>query len=169
MSGAGKGVPVSGQLKVAPSHPSVSECNGYKDQRFRSRDDTFATVRDRKVRIYEGSSLYALCRLWLRNGCPEETQPQYVDGVKLLPKPLPTLVPDAPIKKEDGEEEEERPVENLSPQELLQRHVKRAKRVRALLREERLQRIARYKTRLALLLPPLAEQQQFRNDTDASN
>lgn len=28
-----------------------------------------------------------------------------MDGVKLLPKPLPTLVPDAPIKKEDGEEE----------------------------------------------------------------
>ncbi|KAF7153673.1 hypothetical protein RHSIM_Rhsim01G0134400 [Rhododendron simsii] len=164
-----KGVPVSGQLKAATSQPSVSECNGYKDQRDRSRDDTFATVRDRKVRIYEGSSLYALCRSWLRNGYPEEPQPQYVDGVKLLPKPSPSLVVDASIKKEAGEEEEERSVENLSSQDLLQRHVKRAKRVRAQLREERLQRIARYKTRLALLLPPLAEQQQFRNDTAASN
>ncbi|XP_058204031.1 formin-like protein 18 isoform X3 [Rhododendron vialii] len=121
-----------------------------------------------KVRIYEGSSLYALCRSWLRNGYPEEPQPQYVDGVKLLPKPSPSLVLDAPIKKEVGDEEEERSVENLSSQDLLQRHVKRAKRVRAQLREERLQRIARYKTRLALLLPPLAEQ-QFRNDTAASN
>ncbi|CAI0428021.1 unnamed protein product [Linum tenue] len=35
------------------------------------------------------------------------------------------------------------------------------------LREERLIRIARYKTRLALLLPPQAE--QFRNDTAAGN
>lgn len=169
ISAAVKGVPVSGQLKAATSQPSVSECNGYKDQRDRSRDDMFATVRDRKVRIYEGSSLYALCRSWLRNGYPEEPQPQYVDGVKLLPKPSPSLVVDALIKKEVGEEEEERSVENLSSKDLLQRHVKRAKRVRAQLREERLQRIARYKTRLALLLPPLAEQQQFRNDTAASN
>jgi hypothetical protein len=35
------------------------------------------------------------------------------------------------------------------------------------LREERLQRIARYKSRLALLLPPLVE--QFRNDTAPRN
>lgn len=36
------------------------------------------------------------------------------------------------------------------------------------LREERLQRIARYKTRLALLLPPIVEQ-QLRNDTATGN
>ncbi|KAI8571724.1 hypothetical protein RHMOL_Rhmol01G0141800 [Rhododendron molle] len=200
ISAAVKGVPVSGQLKAATSQPSVSECNGYKDQRevctMLSVGIEAGTIRLRLfgiekvasvqnvglpisktkyfptkglVRIYEGSSLYALCRSWLRNGYPEEPQPQYVDGVKLLPKPSPSVVVDAPIKKEVGEEEEERSVENLSSKDLLQRHVKRAKRVRAQLREERLQRIARYKTRLALLLPPLAEQQQLRNDTAASN
>ncbi|PHT60166.1 hypothetical protein CQW23_02529 [Capsicum baccatum] len=59
-------------------------------------------------------------------------------------------------------------VEHLSAKELLQRHVKRAKRIRSRLREERLRRIARYKTRLALLLPPMLEQ-QFRNDPASGN
>ncbi|KAG5565270.1 hypothetical protein RHGRI_001232 [Rhododendron griersonianum] len=183
ISAAVKGVPVSGQLKsvelelrrggsywrmIMLQHLSLQCLNATG---IRTRGNCTAL----EVRIYEGSSLYALCRSWLRNGYPEEPQPQYVDGVKLLPKPSPSLVVDASIKKEVGEEEvsihfiEERSVENLSSQDLLQRHVKRAKRVRAQLREERLQRIARYKTRLALLLPPLAEQQQFRNDTAASN
>ncbi|XP_059649052.1 uncharacterized protein LOC132295003 isoform X2 [Cornus florida] len=131
------GVPVSAHPKVSPSLPSVSDCNGYKDVRDRSRDDTFATVRDRKVRISDGSSLYALCRSWLRNGYTDESQPQYVDGVKSLPRPLPIPVADAnsPTTKESDkdheEEEEEGSVEHLSPQNLLQRHVKRAKRVRA--------------------------------------
>ncbi|KAA8515725.1 hypothetical protein F0562_018664 [Nyssa sinensis] len=174
MTGMVKGVPVSAHPKVgpSPSPPSVSDCNGYKDTRDRSRDDTFTTVKDRKVRISDGSSLYALCRSWLRNGFPEESQPQYMDGIKSLPRPLPIPVADthSEVKKESDkeEEEEEESVEHLSPQDLLQGHIKRAKRVRARLREERLQRIARYKTRLALLLPPLVEQ-QFRNDTAAGN
>lgn len=172
MSGMVKGVPVSAQQKVAPSQPSISDCNGYKDLRDRSRDDSIATVSDRKVRICDSSSLYALCRSWLRNGFPEENQPQYVDGVKSLPKPSPALVADchSPVKKEgDKQDEEEESVEHLSPTDLLHRHVKRAKKVRCRLREERLQRIARYKTRLALLLPPLIEQQPFRNDAAAGN
>ncbi|XP_057488545.1 uncharacterized protein LOC130774506 [Actinidia eriantha] len=161
-------------LKVAPSQPLVSDANGHKDQRDRGKDDSFATVRDRKVRICEGSSLYALCRSWLRNGFPEESQAQFVDGAKSLPKPSSTPVADTPFppKKEgdkEEEEEEEKSVDNLSPKDLLQRHVKRAKRVRARLSEERLQRIARYKTRLALLLPPLSEQQRLTNDTAASH
>ncbi|KAL6964821.1 hypothetical protein U1Q18_035876 [Sarracenia purpurea var. burkii] len=45
----------SAHLKVATSQPSVSDCNGYKDQRDRSRDDTFVTVRDRKVRKHSYS------------------------------------------------------------------------------------------------------------------
>ncbi|KAF5952985.1 hypothetical protein HYC85_010929 [Camellia sinensis] len=205
------------------------------------------------VRICDSSSLYALCRSWLRNGFPEENQPQYVDGVKSLPKPSPALVADchSPVKKEGdnkmrrynawgyavalmksafrqddkrlvcdkwyqsqsrgtvmgtvrgtyikhlhcevhakgfpwvGERTsmevgrfkkqyagmcfQEECVEHLSPTDLLHRHVKRAKKVRGRLREERLQRIARYKTRLALLLPPLIEQQPFRNDAAAGN
>uniref|UniRef100_A0A5B6YJ03 Putative SH3 domain-containing protein C23A1.17 n=2 Tax=Davidia involucrata TaxID=16924 RepID=A0A5B6YJ03_DAVIN len=172
MTGMVKGIPVSAHPKVAPSPPSVSDCNGYKDIRDRSRDDTLTTVRDRKVRISDGSSLYALCRSWLRNGFPEESQPQYMDGIKSLPRPLPIPVADthSAVKKEGDKEEEEEEgyIANLSPQDLLQGHIKRAKRVRARLREERLQRIARYKSRLALLLPPLVEQ-QFRNDTASGN
>ncbi|XP_015873160.3 uncharacterized protein LOC107410261 [Ziziphus jujuba] len=168
-----KGVPVSAHLKVAPPS-SVPDSNGYKDSRDKSRDDTLAIIRDRKVRITEGASLYALCRSWLRNGAPEESQPQYGDAVRSLPKPSPIHMTntDLPKKKEgeeDGEEEEEvkdeESVEHLSSQELLKRHVKRAKKIRARLREERLKRIARYKSRLALLLPPLVE--QFRNDAAA--
>ncbi|GFZ00646.1 hydroxyproline-rich glycoprotein family protein [Actinidia rufa] len=136
VSGTVKGVQVSTGLKVAPSQPSVSDGNGYKDQRDRSRDDSFVTVRERKVRICEGSSLYSLCRSWLRNGFPEESQPQFVDGAKSLPKPSSTPVADTPLppKKEvdkEEEEEEEKSVDDLSPKDLLQRHVKRAKRVRA--------------------------------------
>ncbi|RVW93615.1 hypothetical protein CK203_028866 [Vitis vinifera] len=116
--------------------------------------------------------------------------------MKSLPRPLPIPVtdPNLPKKKEDDEEEEamaphevslmdkqhyptpnlgnfeqskdEGSVENLLPQDLLQRHIKRAKKVRARLREQRLKRIARYKTRLALLLPPPVE--RFRNDTGGS-
>ncbi|PON82613.1 proline-rich family protein [Trema orientale] len=68
-----KGVPVSVQSKVTP--PSlVPDCNGHKDMRDKSRDDTLTMIRDRKVRVIEGASLYSLCRSWLRNGIPEETQ-----------------------------------------------------------------------------------------------
>ncbi|KAB5520246.1 hypothetical protein DKX38_024565 [Salix brachista] len=89
----------------------------------------------------------------------------YGDSVKPLPRPL--------LPKEEGEEEvekekmDEEPVDHLSAEELLKRHVKHAKKVRARLREGRLKRIARYKSRLALLLPPQVE--QFRNETPAEN
>ncbi|KAM7512293.1 hypothetical protein LguiB_011168 [Lonicera macranthoides] len=171
MPGVVKANQGSANPKVAPPPPTVSESNGYKDARDKSRDDNFAIVRERKVRITDGASLYALCRSWLRNGFPEETQPEYMDGVRSLPRPLPIPVGDtnSPLKKEDDKEEEEPGLaQDLSPEELLQRHIKRAKRVRSRLREERLKRIARYKTRLALLLPPIVEQ-QLRNDTTAGN
>uniref|UniRef100_A0A7N2LAQ2 Uncharacterized protein n=1 Tax=Quercus lobata TaxID=97700 RepID=A0A7N2LAQ2_QUELO len=104
----------------------------------------------------------------------EDGKPQYGDVVRPFPKPLPISTASThPSKKKEGEEEEEEDeegdesVEDLSPKDLLKRHVKHAKKVRARLREERLRRIARYKSRLALLLPPLVE--QFRNDTAARN
>ncbi|KAG6792635.1 hypothetical protein POTOM_001787 [Populus tomentosa] len=199
-----KGIPVTGQLKVAPS--PVSDSNGYKNLRDRSRDDSLMVVRDRKVRISDGAPLYSLCRSWLRNGFPEESEVcitlllglpfcidkrnsfaalgvHYGDSVKPLPRPL--------LPKEESEEEvekekkvgllithfssttfnysfaDEEPVDHLSAAELLKRHIKHAKKVRARLREGRLKRIARYKSRLALLLPPQVE--QFRNDTPAEN
>lgn len=170
-----KGLPPSLHPKVASSPFSLSETKGYKNVRDRSKDDSLVNVRDRKVRITDGASVYALCRSWLRNGSPDKTQqPQYGDIIKSLPQPLPIPVTDnLPKDMEDEEEQEEeekedeQSAENLSTQDLLKRHIKRAKRVRSRLRQERLKRIARYKTRLALLLPPLVE--QFRSDAAAGN
>ncbi|GMI74119.1 LIN37 homolog B [Hibiscus trionum] len=169
-----KGLPPSLHPKVASSPFSVSETKGHKAVRERTKDDSLFTVRDRKVRITDGASVYALCRSWLRNGFPDETQPQYGDVLKSLPQPLPIPVTeDLPKDTEDREEqveedkkEDEQSVENLSTQDLLKWHINRAKKVRSRLRQERLKRIVRYKTRLALLLPPLVE--QFRSDAAAA-
>ncbi|XP_061355512.1 uncharacterized protein LOC133300039 [Gastrolobium bilobum] len=156
--------------KVAPSR---SDSNGCKDTSTRegSRDDV---IRDRKVRVTEDASLYGLCRSWLKNGVNDENQPQQKDVMKALPKPLPaSMVAGYMSNKKDEEkdddehEENEESVELLSPQDLLKKHIKRAKKVRARLREQRLQRITRYRSRLKLLLSPPVE--QFRNDTAAGN
>ncbi|XP_008231368.1 PREDICTED: endochitinase A-like [Prunus mume] len=172
-----KGLPLSSTPEVAPS--SVPDSNGFKDIRDKSRDDNLAVIRGRKVRMTDGASLYVHCRSWLRNGVPEECQPQYGDTVRSLPKPSPIPMASATLpkkeegeqekegKKDDNEDEDEEYIQRSSPHDLLKRHVKRARKVRARLREERLGRIARYKSRLALLLPPLVE--QFRNDLAAGN
>ncbi|BBG96297.1 proline-rich family protein [Prunus dulcis] len=144
-----KGLPLSSTPEVAPS--SVPDSNGFKDNRDKSRDDNLAVIRGRKVRMTDGASLYVHCRSWLRNGVPEECQPQYGDTVRSLPKPSPIPMASATLPKEEGEQEK--------------KEKKMIMRMR--LREERLGRIARYKSRLALLLPPLVE--QFRNDLAAGN
>ncbi|OVA13084.1 Protein LIN37 [Macleaya cordata] len=171
VSGPVKSVPPAAIPPKAAAFPSSSpDFNGFKELRDRNRDETVVTINDRKVRLSDGASLYALCRSWVRNGLPQENQPQIGEGIKLLPRPLPTASGDTNIPKrnESGDEDEEKEedvgsLEHLSASELLQRHVKRAKKVRARLRVERLQRIGRYKQRLALLLPSPVE--QFRNDT----
>ncbi|XP_073156147.1 uncharacterized protein [Henckelia pumila] len=171
--GVVKGIPVSISHLPKVGLPPVSASDRYSHTDPRNKDDSLAVIRDRKVRIPDNASLYSLCRSWLRNGFPEETQPQYVDAVKSLPRPLPAaaLVFDSPEKKEGNNEEgdeDEESVEHFSTAELLQRHVKRAKRVRSRLKEERLRRISRYKTRLGLLLPPMGEQ-PFKNDSGPAN
>lgn len=167
-----KGFPVSANphhFKVGTSVCSLPDCiGGHKASSDGVREDVCVVVKDRKVRISNGASIYALCRSWLRNGHPEESQPQYAEVAKSLPKPAPASSSDncSPKRKKPDEEEENdidvQAAESLSSEALLQLHIKRAKRVRERLREERLQRIARYKSRLALLLPPLVE--QCRND-----
>ncbi|XP_022949214.1 uncharacterized protein LOC111452632 [Cucurbita moschata] len=170
ISGSIKGAPNSSDPKVFPPS-TICESNGCKEMRV--RDDALAVIRDRKVRITDGASLYALCRSWLRNGSHEECQPQYGNFLRPLPRPLPIPVAGAVSsqKKEvvgdevDEEDKDEGSIEQLSSQDLLKRHVKRAKKVRSRLREERLHRIERYKTRLALLLPPPVEQLRTDNIT----
>ncbi|KNA06718.1 hypothetical protein SOVF_178440 [Spinacia oleracea] len=152
------------QTMVGSSPYSAPDSNDPKDPIDKGTDDTLVTLRDRKVRISDGASLYALCRSWLRNGCVEDNQPQYGDVLKSHPKPfhLPLPLPpheySSPKRKERDDETEVDEDENLvdisNAQELLTSHVKQAKRVRARLREERSQRIERYKSRLALLLTP---------------
>ncbi|KVI00652.1 hypothetical protein Ccrd_021096 [Cynara cardunculus var. scolymus] len=147
------GVSVSANPKVVGQSP-VADDNSLKNIRDKNGDDSFVIIRDRKVQVSEGTSLYAQCRSWLKNGFTLENQPQYVDCVKSLPKPLPASMVEA--RKEDDMEIEE---------ELLQQHVKHAKKVRVRLRNQRLQRIERYKDRLALLLPPVVDQQPKNDPT----
>jgi hypothetical protein len=86
----------------------------------------------------------------LRNGLNDEGQPtQHKGATPALPKPSPATMMDTCTlnnKKDDENDKDEQ-------EDLLKGHIKRAKRVRAHLREERLQRIARYRSRLRLLVP----------------
>ncbi|KAL3615396.1 hypothetical protein CASFOL_041057 [Castilleja foliolosa] len=134
-----KGIPVSSSNHpmVGPPLNPAYDNNGHNNLRDRNRDDTLTTVRDRKVRMTENASLYTLCRSWLRNGFPEETQPQYLDAAKTLPKPLPVAATqtvnssDKVAEDKEGEDEDNESLDQLSEKELLQRHIKRAKRVRS--------------------------------------
>ncbi|CAI9103210.1 OLC1v1001658C1 [Oldenlandia corymbosa var. corymbosa] len=130
-------VPVAssqGQRKISFSSAPNADSNGHKDSRGKSRDESLLTVRDRKVKMSESASIYALCRSWLKNGALEGNQPVYQDGAR-LPRPLPLSVEKvvSPAEKDDAKEEteEEGSVENLTPEELLQGHIKRAKKVRS--------------------------------------
>ncbi|KAL6514984.1 hypothetical protein OROGR_020563 [Orobanche gracilis] len=123
--------------EICPPSNSISDNNGHKSLRDRNRDDNLTTVRHRKVRITDNASLYTLCRSWLRNGFREETQqPQYLDTVKPLPRPLPVAAqvadsPDKAAEVKEDDDEDEMSLEYLSEKELLQGHIKRAKRVRS--------------------------------------
>ncbi|KAK1413357.1 hypothetical protein QVD17_35129 [Tagetes erecta] len=151
-------LPVSAHPK-AVGQSSTAADNSLKTSRDKNGDDTFVVIRDRKVLVSEGGSLYAQCRSWLKNGFILEKPPQYVDRVKSLPKPLPASMVE-PRNDDDMElEEKTDDVEHFSAKDLLQQHVKHAKKVRTRLRNQRLQRIERYKDRLALLLPPVVDQQ----------
>ncbi|KMT04342.1 hypothetical protein BVRB_8g184170 [Beta vulgaris subsp. vulgaris] len=144
------------QSKAGSSPYFIADSSDSKDPLDKGTDDMLVTLRDRKVRITDGASFYALCRSWLRNGYVEENQPQYGDIFsRSLPKPLPLPESFSPKRKECDDETEVDEAEKLgNAEELLSMHVRRAKRVRTRLREERLQRIERYKSRLGLLLHP---------------
>ncbi|KAK9169974.1 hypothetical protein Syun_002114 [Stephania yunnanensis] len=97
--------------KAAPFPSPSSEFNGLREL---NRDDTVVTVQDRKVRFSDGTSLYSLCRSWVRNGLPKETQTNIGNGVKLLPRPLPTATDTGtPEKSESGNEDGDKDNEEM--------------------------------------------------------
>ncbi|CAM6028387.1 unnamed protein product [Sphagnum balticum] len=120
------------------------------------------TVKDRKVKLLsetDDTSLYALCRRWVRNDVPRKDQSGLRDCVIPLPKPLTVAEADKAEGQvlENGKKSDEdlSSPEVYSPtaDELLQSHIHRFRNVRKRSREERTRRIARFKPRLALLLP----------------
>ncbi|KAJ0948453.1 hypothetical protein HanRHA438_Chr01g0027381 [Helianthus annuus] len=68
------GNPSHAQTAAAAANPkvvgpsSVAADNSLKNTRDKNGDDTFVVIRDRKVQVSEGTSLYAQCRSWLKNG-----------------------------------------------------------------------------------------------------
>uniref|UniRef100_A0A0E0CXL7 Uncharacterized protein n=1 Tax=Oryza meridionalis TaxID=40149 RepID=A0A0E0CXL7_9ORYZ len=165
-----RGVPIAQQAqpKVNPLPavtPSPQEINNSKDSERSKEDSTTVVINDRKVNLMdsESGSLYALCRSWVRNGVPHESQPSFGTGAPILPRPLPASVVDSRISEKDNDaekensEEEKNETGEYTASDLLKQHVKRSKKIRAGLQKERLRRIERYKQRLALLLPPPSE------------
>ncbi|WVZ56122.1 hypothetical protein U9M48_006699 [Paspalum notatum var. saurae] len=160
-----RGVPIAPPPKINPVSPIApsNEQSNPKDREKIREEPTIVVINDRKVNLLdsESGSLYALCRSWVRNGVPHESQPSFGNDEPLLPRPLPASVVDSRISEDDNndpadEDLVEEPQKNadgeFNPSDLLKQHVKRAKKIRARLQKERLRRIERYKQRLALLL-----------------
>ncbi|CAL4929993.1 unnamed protein product [Urochloa decumbens] len=158
-----RGVLIAPQVNPVPPVAPSSEQGNPKDRERSREDSTFAVINDRKVNLLdsESGSLYALCRSWVRNGVPHESQPSFGNGEPILPRPLPASVVDSRISDKDNNDAadvdpDEEPQKNADGEyntsDLLKQHVKRAKKIRAGLQKERLRRIERYKQRLALLL-----------------
>ncbi|KAF8684312.1 hypothetical protein HU200_044363 [Digitaria exilis] len=101
-----RGVPIATQSKVNPVHPvAPSGEQGNPKDRERSREDsTIVVINDRKVNLMdsESGSLYALCRSWVRNGVPHESQPSFGNGEPILPRPLPASVVDSRISDKEN-------------------------------------------------------------------
>ncbi|KAG2553534.1 hypothetical protein PVAP13_9KG532426 [Panicum virgatum] len=150
-------------VTTAPPVAPSSEQGNPKDRERSREDSTVVVINDRKVNLLESESgsLYALCRSWVRNGVPHESQPSFGNGEPILPRPLPASVVDSRISDKENNgaadlDSDEEPQKNADGEyntsDLLKQHVKRAKKIRAGLQKERLRRIERYKQRLALLL-----------------
>ncbi|XP_068664099.1 uncharacterized protein [Aristolochia californica] len=161
------GVPNSGPPRTIPPPqnskpnlvPTITSITEYQ-MRDKSRDDSVVTIHRRKVRLSDGGSgsLYALCRSWVRNGWPQECQPQLSEGRKVLPRPFLASSKDIMLEENEGDDQYDAEsgkgghvgsVEDLSAQDLLKEHIKRAKKIRARrLREERMRRIQPYRERV---------------------
>eukprot|EP00250_Pteridium_aquilinum_P009966 c19059_g1_i1 orf=244-870(-) len=160
---------------IVTAKPSVNTKSNFSNdapQREKTAENTMlVSINDRKVKVgadSDSTSLYTLCRRWLRNDAPRKEQPGVQSFAKLLPKPLPPKkVSSDNFSAEENESEDvledylDGEIEAPSEQELLENHIKRFKNVRKRLREQQKQRIERYKLRLALLLQPSPYQEKL--------
>ncbi|KAG8096880.1 hypothetical protein GUJ93_ZPchr0013g36937 [Zizania palustris] len=89
--------------------PSPQEINNSKGSERSKEDGTTVVVNDRKANLLdsESGSLYALCRSWVHNGVPHESQPSIGTGAPILPRPLPASVVDSRISEKDNDAEKE--------------------------------------------------------------
>ncbi|KAG0564511.1 hypothetical protein KC19_8G116300 [Ceratodon purpureus] len=165
-------------VKSLPIYPVMrtpvagNHTNNHNDTAYRERpveSPIVVHIGDRKVRLVsesDPSSLYSLCRRWVRNEIPRADQRSGVRDVMNIPSlPRPSSVAEIESAgdyaldngtKSDPDQcqpEIEKPVDSMTDEELLQSHIQHFKGVRRRSREERMRRIARYKPRLALLLP----------------
>ncbi|XP_024361318.1 uncharacterized protein [Physcomitrium patens] len=150
---------------VAGNYTSNHSDTPYRE---RSSDSQIVVhIGDRKVRLAsesDPSSLYSLCRRWVRNDILRSDRAGTRDVMNLLlPKPLSVAEvesagdhPHDNCIKSDADQpqsEIEKSVDDMTPEELLQLHVQQYRLVRKRSKEERMRKIARFKPRLALLLP----------------
>ncbi|KAL3698616.1 hypothetical protein R1sor_012692 [Riccia sorocarpa] len=152
--------------------------------RERSSDNTvLVKICDRKVRLsseQDSTSLYALCRRWVRNDVPRTDQQAQLWEQPPLPRPLTPA--EAEIAESEGAENGNKedsgprlepdltkPVETISEKELMQHHVEHFKNVRKRCREDRSRRVARFKQRLALLIPANPENGRRESFSDPSH
>eukprot|EP00249_Psilotum_nudum_P012595 c23874_g1_i1 orf=388-951(-) len=176
MASSGKTVPTriqQGQQDfIHPRTLAVARGNSFADGFPRDKmaeNVLVVSINDRKVKVTPDSdsvSLYALCRRWVRNDVPRKDQPALKNFSKLLPKPLPAVRLDKGDRtcQDNGNNEStefsqyedlpEGALGDLNEHDLLQSHMKHFKLVRKRLRRNHLQKIERYKQRLALLLHP---------------
>ncbi|TVU47813.1 hypothetical protein EJB05_07422, partial [Eragrostis curvula] len=126
---------------VPPTAPGPEQ-NNSKDRERSREESSIVVINDRKVNLLESESgsLYALCRSWVRNGIPHESQPSFGNGEPILPRPLPASVVDSRISGKDNnntedEDSDDEPQKNADGEyntnDLLKQHVKRAKKIRA--------------------------------------
>eukprot|EP00850_Spirogloea_muscicola_P004138 SM000017S02878 [mRNA] locus=s17:877159:878709:- [translate_table: standard] len=126
-------------------------------------------VCDRRVRLaseHDPSSLYDLCRRWMRNDAAPQQGASMLRGSPMaLPKPLSMEdEPDDALElgkagSSASSSQLPKPVEDMSPAELLLHQIAGFQATRRRYKEERARRIARYRVRLASLMPPVAEGQ----------
>ncbi|CAM6110381.1 unnamed protein product [Calypogeia fissa] len=149
---------------------TVPSSVGESPSRERSADvHVIAHVCDRKVKLtsdVDPTSLYAICRRWLRNDVMRRDQSILWDCPP-LPSPSPAAEPGSSQTQSSENRKDEaakftqknlqQPVESMTEKDLLDHHVEHFKNVRKRFRDDRMQRIARFMPRLALLLPVNAE------------